>query len=209
MFAQTSDYYLSQWGWINGKCRRLSQEYLGKPEDIAQALQGTGPAPAYAVVLATLVALLLPPPPPDRGLRHVLRLAPALAGLLAAGWLAIAGLADLRQMDDPETLPEASIPDLQRALVWAPTSWHAWYYLGIAVAHDGVEHSKPRRCLLGGRLAAEAARCDPQNYRLWYQLGELRLALLDYNGADAAFARAQALRPWLHPPPSDRPKGPQ
>jgi transposase len=44
-------YYLSQWGWINGKCRRLSQKYLGKPEDIAQALQGTGPAPAYAVVL--------------------------------------------------------------------------------------------------------------------------------------------------------------
>jgi transposase len=44
-------YYLSQWGWKNGKCRRLSQKYLGKLEDIAQALQGTGPAPEYAVVL--------------------------------------------------------------------------------------------------------------------------------------------------------------
>lgn len=44
-------YYLSQWGWKNGRCRRLSQKYLGKLEDIAQAIQGTGPAPEYAVVL--------------------------------------------------------------------------------------------------------------------------------------------------------------
>ena len=28
-------YYLSQWGWRNGKCRRLSQKYLGKPQNIA------------------------------------------------------------------------------------------------------------------------------------------------------------------------------
>src|SRR5881628_3568569 len=44
-------YYLSQWGWKNGKRRRLSQKYLGKLEDLAQAVQGTGPAPEYAVVL--------------------------------------------------------------------------------------------------------------------------------------------------------------
>jgi transposase len=44
-------YYLSLWGWKNGKCRRLSQKYLGKPEDIARAVQGPGPAPEYAVVL--------------------------------------------------------------------------------------------------------------------------------------------------------------
>jgi transposase len=44
-------YYLSQWGWKNGKCRRLSQKYLGKLEDLAQSVQGTGPAPEYAVVL--------------------------------------------------------------------------------------------------------------------------------------------------------------
>jgi transposase len=44
-------YYLSVWGWKNGKCRRLSQQYLGKPEDIAQAVQGTSPAPEYALVL--------------------------------------------------------------------------------------------------------------------------------------------------------------
>jgi transposase len=44
-------YYLSQWGWKNGKCRRLSQQYLGKPEDIAQALRGGTPQPDYALVL--------------------------------------------------------------------------------------------------------------------------------------------------------------
>ena len=44
-------YYLSLWGWRKGKCRRLSQKYLGKPEDIARAVAGTGPTPEYAVVL--------------------------------------------------------------------------------------------------------------------------------------------------------------
>jgi transposase len=44
-------YYLSLWGWKNGKCRRLSQQYLGKPDDITRAVAGTGPAPEYAVVL--------------------------------------------------------------------------------------------------------------------------------------------------------------
>jgi len=44
-------YYLSQWGWRDGKCRRLSQKYLGKPEDIARAVAGPGPAPDHAVVL--------------------------------------------------------------------------------------------------------------------------------------------------------------
>lgn len=44
-------YYFSQWGWRNGKCRRLSQKYLGKAQDVFQVLQGGGPAPQYAEVL--------------------------------------------------------------------------------------------------------------------------------------------------------------
>lgn len=44
-------YYLSQWGWREGKCRRLSQKYLGKLEDIVRALQEPGPSPDHAVVL--------------------------------------------------------------------------------------------------------------------------------------------------------------
>ena len=44
-------YYLSQWGWTEGRCRRLSQKYLGRIEDIARALQQPAPQPAYALVL--------------------------------------------------------------------------------------------------------------------------------------------------------------
>jgi len=43
-------YYYSKWGWRDGKCRRLWQKYLGKLEDIAKAVEGGGPAPAYAEV---------------------------------------------------------------------------------------------------------------------------------------------------------------
>ena len=42
-------YYYSRWGWVDGKCRRLWQKYLGKLEDIAKAAAG-GPAPHYAEV---------------------------------------------------------------------------------------------------------------------------------------------------------------
>src|SRR5271157_993677 len=52
-------YYLSLWGWRQGKCRRLSQKYLGKPEDIAQAVQGVGPTPHYAEVLGWGLPLAL------------------------------------------------------------------------------------------------------------------------------------------------------
>lgn len=44
-------YYLSQWGWKNGKCRRLSQVYLGKLDSFAHKLTGTAPAPDYAEVM--------------------------------------------------------------------------------------------------------------------------------------------------------------
>jgi len=43
-------YYYSKWGWQNGKCRRIWQKYLGKPEDIAKAVEGGGPPPLYAEV---------------------------------------------------------------------------------------------------------------------------------------------------------------
>lgn len=43
-------YYLSQWGWREGKCRRLSQQYLGKLDEWTPRLLGAGPKPAYAEV---------------------------------------------------------------------------------------------------------------------------------------------------------------
>ena len=43
-------YYYSKWGWIGGRCRRLWQKYLGKPDDILHAVEGSGPTPTYAEV---------------------------------------------------------------------------------------------------------------------------------------------------------------
>jgi transposase len=43
-------YYYSQWAKVDGKCRRVWQKYLGKLEDIVQAVQGGGPSPRYAEV---------------------------------------------------------------------------------------------------------------------------------------------------------------
>jgi len=45
-----SYYYYSQWAWVNGKCRRVYQRYLGKAKDIAAAVEGTGPAPRCAEI---------------------------------------------------------------------------------------------------------------------------------------------------------------
>ncbi len=43
-------YYYSEWGWKDGKCRRIWQKYLGKPKDIAETVLGGGPPPLYAEV---------------------------------------------------------------------------------------------------------------------------------------------------------------
>jgi transposase len=42
-------YYYSKWAWVNGKCRRIWQKYLGTLENIAKAIDG-GPTPLYAEI---------------------------------------------------------------------------------------------------------------------------------------------------------------
>ena len=42
-------YYYSGWAWVDGKCRRVWQKYLGTLENIAKAVDG-GPAPLYAEI---------------------------------------------------------------------------------------------------------------------------------------------------------------
>ena len=42
-------YYYSKWAWVNGKCRRVWQKYLGTLENIAKAVDG-GPAPLCAEI---------------------------------------------------------------------------------------------------------------------------------------------------------------
>lgn len=43
-------YYYSKWARVKGKPRRVWQRYLGKLEDIVQAVEGGGPVPRYAEV---------------------------------------------------------------------------------------------------------------------------------------------------------------
>ena len=42
-------YYYSKWAWVDGRCRRVWQRYLGKLEDIVQSVEG-GRQPACAEV---------------------------------------------------------------------------------------------------------------------------------------------------------------
>ena len=43
-------YYFSRWARVDGRCRRVWQKYLGKLEDIVQAVHGGGPGPRYAEI---------------------------------------------------------------------------------------------------------------------------------------------------------------
>ena len=38
-------YDYSKWAWVDNRCRRVWQKYLGKLEDIVAAVHGDGPAP--------------------------------------------------------------------------------------------------------------------------------------------------------------------
>jgi transposase len=42
-------YYYSKWAWVNGRCRRIWQKYLGTLENIAKAID-CGPTPLYAEI---------------------------------------------------------------------------------------------------------------------------------------------------------------
>ncbi len=160
--------------------------------------------PLYAVVLASLVGLSLPAPVETAPRRRALCLAPLVVGLAGCALIGIISPAALRQIDSYHYIRKSDTEQLRRALVWAPTSWHAWYHLGRAAYTEGVARHRVALCFFGEDLMTEATRLDPQNYRLWYSVGETRLALRDFDRAEAAFARAQQLRPWLSPPPIRR-----
>ena len=43
-------YYYSKWAWVDGKCRRVWQRYLGTLEKIAKMAEAEGPVPLHAEV---------------------------------------------------------------------------------------------------------------------------------------------------------------
>lgn len=148
-------YYLSQWGWKNGKCRRLSQKYLGKPEDIAQAVAGTGPAPEYALVLDWgLPRALWQEAQRAQVAQHVDQLCPKRAqGLSPGDYIRLAAInracqpVSKQAMWDwvsqtalPRLWPEASAPQLTSQHFWdhmnridPPTAQAIWQQLLDAV----------------------------------------------------------------------------
>lgn len=122
----------------------------------------------------------------------------AAVGAAAAG-CALFGLV-LRNACDADSMAfyrSADAPALCRSLAGAPTSWQAWYYLG----REARRTKTPAGRDFGARCLTQAAAYDPNNYRLWLELGELRLFLGDRAGARAAFSRVRELRDWVKTPP--------
>ena len=163
--------------------------------------------PVYAIVMASLVGLLLRPVPlrwPLLGrLSPRLSLAlPAAVALLAA-LLAAPAAFSMHRLDSHAYLQGADSGTLAQAIVWSPTSWQAWYYLGRhACARAGAGDAPTYR--FGERCIARACAYDPNNYRLWYQLGFVRQRRNDAEGAQRAFVRAHELRSWLPVPPPEK-----
>lgn len=163
--------------------------------------------PLYAVTLGSLAGLLLNPPPLVEGLTAFrLRLLPAAIAVTGAAMLTLVPLSSLQRLDSYSLLGAAEKQEIQRAIAWAPTSWNAWYMAGRTACEEGISKNRLDFCIFGESLMTQAARCDPNNYRLWYDVGLTRRALGEYSRADAAFARAQELRPWMKPPPRERKK---
>lgn len=87
-------YYYSKWEWVDNRCRRVWQKYLGKLEDIVAACQGTGPAPLSAEVFQWGLAQALWQEATGVGLvEHIDRHCPKRRqGLTIGQYLAIAAI---------------------------------------------------------------------------------------------------------------------
>jgi hypothetical protein len=153
--------------------------------------------PLYAATAGTVAALLvIPAPKPGAPRSCPATGAPiAIAAIALAAGLAL-GSGRLRTMDAPLHMEYAGQRDIQRALAWAPSSWHAWYYLGrhafMLRTTDGAE--------LGARCLSTAGARDPNNYRLWLEIGNARRATGDIEGARTAYKRVREIRHWVPVP---------
>jgi transposase len=87
-------YYYSQWEWVDHRCRRVWQKYLGKLDDIVAACQGTGPEPISADVFQWgLAQALWQEATRTRLVEHIDRHCPKRRqGLTTGQYLAIAAI---------------------------------------------------------------------------------------------------------------------
>lgn len=160
--------------------------------------------PLYAVVMASLAGLGFPVKPGTVGSRAARpagsrwrqRLPPACVLGMS---LAVAPAAKMMHQSDALNFPPtATLPELAHAISAAPISWQAWYEFGRRVCNATERSWETLR--LGENAILRAAELNPNNYRLWLELGRLRMALGDRQGARIAFDRVQALRDWVRLP---------
>ncbi|MCK5850961.1 MAG: O-antigen ligase family protein [Kiritimatiellae bacterium] len=160
--------------------------------------------PLYAMVFAALAGLGLSVPRlKNKPLfpftlnapRHLTAGILMVAGLCICISLMICGtrvytrdISDFATTSDPD--------ELATTLVWAPTSWMAWCYFGRSL----FQCQNREAYILGEKCISRATEYDRRNYRLWETLGYTRASMGDKEGAQMAFARMHALRPWKKSP---------
>lgn len=155
--------------------------------------------PLYALVMGALTGLLLTPASGLTGVARFAAMLPSMTAIIGTLLIACQHPADIKRMDDPNHLFQASNRELHRALIWAPTS-PAWLYLGRSMYKEGALTANGPLCQQAESMMSRAAELDPRNYRLWYEIGQVRLELKDHERAAEAFRKARALRAWLTPP---------
>lgn len=158
-------------------------------------------APVYSIVFASLVGIAAGRVRDSAG--EAIRGHGARVG---AGVLAVCAivavlsllprLGTAYELDSPDVIVEADADTLARGLASAPTSWQTWYHFGAKLGQPGNRPSN----VLAERCFSQATIYDPNNYRLWEQVGHRRLGMGNQVGADEAFDRMEHLRPWKRRP---------
>ena len=127
----------------------------------------------------------------------------ALPVILVALALMLSVWRDVDSLDKDWRVRNAPLAEVERAVWWAPTHWLPWFALSQrhlersldVFAETGV--ASPRALDFALYCADIAVECNPNDYRLWRSLAELRRRA-GYPVASAEAARrAIELRPYL------------
>ena len=151
--------------------------------------------PLYTIACASVIGLLLPDEiARPRGASTSQRVKHALPVLSMSTLALIVAVTWGRELhyDTEGHMQKGDLQMLSRAVRYAPTSPFAWYYYGRAMSRLQTPESR----LLATRFLSRAGELDPNNYKLWYRIGNRKDKLGDRAGAAQAFARVKALRDW-------------
>ena len=98
---------------------------------------------------------------------------------------------DFYKLDKSYFLAKADPDSLAKALVYAPTSWEAWFYLG----KFGMLSEEKEYRAFSERCFQNAALYHPNHYMIWYWLHRIRTLLGDKSGAAEALRLKDAVTP--------------